>query len=324
MAIAHVGHAELRVTDLEASRDWFTNVLGLFVSAETENQVYLRAWQDWDHHTLILTRADASGLEHLGWRVSGPDDLAEHEKQLRSLGIDFEWVDGGTELGQGDSIRFVTPVSGIPTELYWEVARYEEPDPRLQSALASHPQRYVGTGVAPRRFDHMNFLVNDVRGEQEWHTEVLGIRHNYYVQGKDDDRLGSWLARTNLAHEIAFMRNSNQDGNLLHHVAYFLDAPDQLIRAATLIVESQTKLEWGPGAHGTSGAIFLYCFEPSGNRIEVWTGGMLIFAPDWQAIRWDPDTSALGLEMWGSAMPESYLTYGTALAPRVPAGLPGT
>lgn len=322
MAIAHVGHSELRVTDLEASRDWFTNVLGLFVSDETENQVYLRAWQDWDHHTLVLTQANESGLEHVGWRVSGPDDLAQHEKQLRSLGVEFEWSKGGTELGHGDSIRFLTPASGIPTELYWEVERYQETNPNLQSALASHPQRYVGNGVAPRRFDHVNFLVNDVRGEQRWHTEVLGIRHNYYLEGKEGDRLGSWLAKTNLAHEIAFMRNRNQDGNRLHHVAYFLDSADQLIRAATLIVESGTKLEWGPGAHGTSGAIFLYCFEPSGNRIEVWTGGFLLFAPDWQPIRWDPGTSAIGLEMWGSVMPESYLTYGTPLPTRIPVGLP--
>ena len=319
MAIAHIGHAELRVTDLEASRDWFMRVFGLFVSAETHNQVYLRAWQDWDHHTLVLTQADVSGLEHLAWRVSGPDDLAEHERRLRSLGVEVEWVEGGTELGHGDSIRFLTPVSGIPTELYWEVERYREADPAMQSALASHPQRYTGNGVAPRRFDHVNFLVDDVRAEQEWHTEALGIRHNYYVEGRDDMRLGSWLARTNLSHEIAFMRSRNQDGSRLHHVGYYLDAPDQLIRAATIIVENGTKLEWGPGAHGTSGAIFLYCFEPSGNRIEVWTGGFLLFAPDWQALRWDPERSSLGLEMWGSVMPESYLTYGTPLG--LPAGL---
>ncbi len=59
------------------------------------------------------------------------------------------------------------------------------------------------------------------------------------------------------------------------------------------------------------GGIFLYCFEPSGNRVEVWTGGFLIFAPDWEAIRWDSENAPFGLEMWGSEMPETYLTYGT-------------
>jgi catechol 2,3-dioxygenase len=313
MTISHVGHAELRVTDLEASRAFFTDVMGLFVSDETDYQVYLRAWQDFDHHTLLLTQAEQSGLEHLAWRVSGPDDLVAHATQLKQLGVDYEWREGGTELGHGDSLRFRTPSAGIPTELYWEVERYVERNPAMVSSLASHPQRYIGRGIGPRRFDHANFLVDDVRAEQVWHSEHLGIRHNYFVE-RDGQRMGSWLAKTNLSHEIAFMRNRNQNGDALHHLAYYLDSADQVLRAATIIADGGARLEWGPGQHGTSGAIFLYCYEPSGNRIEVWTGGFLLFAPDWEPIRWDTENAAYGLEMWSSPMPESYLTYGTSLA----------
>ena len=43
------------------------------------------------------------------------------------------------------------------------------------------------------------------------------------------------------------------------------------------------------------------------------TGGLLLFAPDWQALRWDRATGPLGLELWGSGMPETYLTHGTPL-----------
>jgi catechol 2,3-dioxygenase len=314
MAIAHIGHAELRVRDLEASREFFTGALGLFVSEETDDQVYLRAWQDWDHHTLLLTRARESGFGHVAWRVQGPGDLKGHERELKSLGVEVEWLEGST--GHGDSLRFRSPRSGIPVELYWEVEKFSCTDPALVSRLPSHPQRYTGKGIAPRRFDHANFLVDDVRAEQEWFSDVLGIRHNYYVE-LGGQRMGSWLAKTNVSHEIAFMRNKNQDGDQLHHVAYFLDSPDQLIRAATLLVDAGYELEWGPGTHGTSGAIFLYAFEPSGHRIEVWTGGLLLFAPDWQALRWDTETASLGLEMWGSDMPATYLTYGTPLAAEV-------
>jgi catechol 2,3-dioxygenase len=317
MTIAHVGHAELRVTDLAASRHFFTEIMGLFVTAETDKQVYLRAWQDWDHHTLLLTEADESGLGHVGWRVSGPDDLVEHEQQLKRLGLPYEWLEGGAELGHGDSIRFLTPVAEIPTELYWEVDRYVESDPALMSTLASHPQRFTGGGVAPRRFDHVNFLINDVKAEQEWLSQHLGIRHNYYIEGTDGGRIASWLAKTNLSHEIGLMRNRLQNGNRLHHVAYYLDSADQLLRGATLVADAGYELEWGPGQHGTSGAIFLYCFEPSGNRIEVWTGGMLLFAPDWQPIRHTPgERGDLGFagEMWGSHMPDSYVTVGTSLS----------
>ena len=319
MTIVHAGHTELYVSDLERSRAFFIDVLGLHVSDETDSQVYLRAWQDWDHHTLLLTRADQSGLGHIAWRVSGPDDLRDHESQLRRLGVEYEWKAGGTELGHGDSIRFRTPSAGIPMELYWDVERFVESDPALQSRLPSHPTRYTGRGLAPRRFDHANFLIDDVQTEQEWLTAVLGIRHNYYLISREGLRLGSWLAKSNLSHEIALMRNRGQTGSLLHHVGYFVDSPDQIVRGATILMDSGVTIEWGPAAHGTSGAMFLYCFEPSGHRIEVWTGGFLLFAPDWQPLRWEPETSSLGLEMWGSPMPETYLTYGTQLSAAEPA-----
>jgi catechol 2,3-dioxygenase len=311
MAIAHLGHAELRVSDLEGSRRFFTETLGLFVTEETGDRVYLRAWQDWDHHTLVLTRAAESGVDHIAWRVQGPDDLEEHARDLKALGVEVEWQAGSA--GHGDSLRFRSPGAGIPLELYWEVEPYVCADPDLHSRLPSHPQRFTGKGVAPRRFDHVNFLVDDVRAEQEWFSDVLGIRHNYYVAGEKDLRLGSWMAKTNVSHEIALMRHRDQAGTHLHHVAYFLDSPDQLARGATLLADAGYTIEWGPGQHGTSGAIFLYAFEPSGHRVEVWSGGMLLFAPDWQALRWDEETGPLGMELWGSGMPESYLTYGTPL-----------
>ena len=64
----------------------FTEVLGLYASEETEEKVYLRAWQDWDHHTLILTKSDHPGVEHVGWRVEKPGDLGAHEKRLEGFG----------------------------------------------------------------------------------------------------------------------------------------------------------------------------------------------------------------------------------------------
>ena len=313
MPIAHLGHAELLVSDLESSRDFFTRVLGLHVSDESDDQVYLRAWQDWEHHTLVLTRAAESALGHLAWRVSGPEQLSEYERLLTAVGVECHWVEGGSELGQGDGLRFSSP-AGIPHELYWEADRHVERDPALSSRLPSHPTKFGTTGVAPRRFDHVNFLVEDALAEQKWTTDVLGIRHNYYLENEDNMRLGSWLSSNNLSHEIAIMRNRGPIDSALHHVAYFVDSPDQVVRGATILAENEITIEWGPGTHGTSGAIFLYFLEPSGHRIEVWTGGFLLFAPDWKPVRWDRSVFQLGLDLWGSTPPESFMTQGTPFA----------
>src|SRR5437868_2955902 len=68
MKIAHAGHAELRVKDFEASKRFFTETMGLFISYEDNDRAYLRAWQDFEHHSLILTKGETSALVHLGWR----------------------------------------------------------------------------------------------------------------------------------------------------------------------------------------------------------------------------------------------------------------
>ncbi len=75
MKIAHAGHAELQVKDLEASKRFFTDVVGLLVSDEDDKSVYLRAWQDFEHHSLLLTKGDESALVHLGWRVEDRTSL---------------------------------------------------------------------------------------------------------------------------------------------------------------------------------------------------------------------------------------------------------
>lgn len=308
MPISHLGHAEINVPDLDASRRFFVEIMGLQVSHETDDQVYLRAWQDWDHHTLILTRRDEPGLEHFGWRVPAKEDATEIEARLKSQGLESAWIAGSDILGHGDALRFLTP-GGLPFELYWEVDAYQAP-PEMTSVMPSHPSRRTNWGAPPRRFDHVTLAVEDVRHEQEWLTETLGIRHNYFSE-IEGERWGSWMSCNNVSHEIAVIKSA-QGGGRLHHVAYFADTPDEVLRLADLLVDHEYGVEWGPGKHGTSGATFLYFKEPSGNRIEVWTGGMLIFPPDWKAIEWGPEVMALGNSYWGQPMPETF-TLGTGL-----------
>lgn len=182
MKIAHAGHAELLVSNLAASKKFFTETMGLSITEEDATSVYLRAWQDWEHHTLILRKSDTSALVHLGWRVETPESLEEYAQRFEEVGVAFRWIEAGTEHGQGRALRFSSP-GGVPMELYWEIERYHASDPELVSALPSFPQKYPMNGIAPRRFDHFNVMVNDVASEQAWITDVLGIKHRYFVEG---------------------------------------------------------------------------------------------------------------------------------------------
>jgi catechol 2,3-dioxygenase len=311
--VSHIGHIEVMVTDLAASTEHFTELMGLQVTAQEGNRVFLRAWQDLDHHTLVLTEGPESGLAHIGWRVHTYSEVQEIEADLQARGIATSWGTAHEGRGHGDALRFLTP-NGVPTELYYEV-EYFRPPPELESKFPSHPAKIGTRGIVPRRFDHVTLSVPDCVSEQEFLTSALGIHHRYYGQLPDGTRIGSWMSRTNVSHEIAVGGNFLGDGSRLHHFAYYAESADSLLNAASMLVDHGFALDFGPARHGTSSATCLYWKEPSGNRIEVWTGGFLIFDPDWQASRWEGDLIVAGLgDEWGTSQFGEGMMGGTTIS----------
>ena len=160
----------------------FTEVLGLYASEETEEKVYLRAWQDWDHHTLILTKSDHPGVEHVGWRVEKPEDLGARETSSRfGDRLPLDRGRRGSWAGRRPSLHD-TGRDAFRTVLGARSLRRARGALSLPGCLAA--QKFPSRGVAPRRFDHMNFLVDKPGDEQEWMTRELGIHHRYYVESE--------------------------------------------------------------------------------------------------------------------------------------------
>jgi catechol 2,3-dioxygenase len=50
MTVMRSGDVHLRVGDLEAARRHYATTLGLRVVAEENDKVYLRGWDEFDHH----------------------------------------------------------------------------------------------------------------------------------------------------------------------------------------------------------------------------------------------------------------------------------
>lgn len=311
--VSHIGHVEVLVTDLAASTEHMTEIMGLMVTAQEDDRVFLRAWQDRDHHTLVLTEGPESGLSHIGWRVHTREEIEAIERDLTARGIETSWAEAHEGRGHGDALRFLTP-GGIPYELYHEV-EYFEPTPEQASRFPSHPAKIPTRGIVPRRFDHVTLTVPDCVAEQEFLTETLGIHHRYYGELPDGKRVGSWMSATNIAHEIALMGDMVGSGAMLHHFAFYAESADSLLNAASMLVDQGYKLDFGPARHGTSSATCLYWKEPSGNRIEVWTGGFLIFDPDWEPQRWDGSMIVEGIgDEWATSAFTEAMMGGTIIS----------
>ena len=60
--VVRPGHCLLRVLDMEAALKHYTEVVGLIETDRDEKgQVYLKAWDEQDHHSIILREADIPG-----------------------------------------------------------------------------------------------------------------------------------------------------------------------------------------------------------------------------------------------------------------------
>ncbi|MFO7274172.1 MAG: catechol 2,3-dioxygenase [Bacillota bacterium] len=309
--VAQLAHVEILTPRPEETLWFFKELLGLSETEREGQSVYLRAYEDFYHHTLKVTEAPAPGLGHVAWRASSPEALSEAVGRLEAAGFGLGWIDG--DRGHGPAYRFRTP-DGHAMELLWEVGYYEAP-PEQRSLLRNRPQKRPLRGVPVRRIDHVNLMVSNVEVHKQFLVDHLGFHVREVKIGREGREVGAWLSVSPLVHEIAFMRDATGVGGRFHHVAYWYGFPQHLFDLAELCSEYGVRIEAGPGKHGTTQAYFLYVFEPGGNRVELFGDtGYLIFDPDWQTVVWDVANEA-DLEkssIWfGPNLPPTFYTYGT-------------
>ena len=91
--VAHVGHVELFTPRPDESLTFFTSIVGLHEAGRSGAFVYLRAWGDYERHTLKLTAHSSSGLGQVGLRVR---DEATLQRLVSHLGRRTRSRDGWT------------------------------------------------------------------------------------------------------------------------------------------------------------------------------------------------------------------------------------
>ena len=52
--VCKLGHVQLSTPDIDASLHFFRDLVGLDVVGEDDGKVYLRAWNEIDHHSLVV------------------------------------------------------------------------------------------------------------------------------------------------------------------------------------------------------------------------------------------------------------------------------
>ena len=304
--LAHIGHAELLTPEPERSLRFFVEALGMEQDAVDGQSVFLRGWGDYQRYSLKLTEAPEPGLGHLALRARSAESLGRLVAAAEAAGRGIGWIDG--DVGHGPAYRCTDP-DGHILELYYETERYEPP-PHLRPALRNQPQRYTGRGAAVKRLDHVNLLATDVAACREFSTEVLGFRHYEGIVLDDGSEAGAWLSLSIAAHELIYVADARHAQGRLHHLAFWVDTREEVLRAADLFIEHLIPIEFAPSKHTISQGLFLYVFEPGGNRIEVTSGGYFVYDPDQQPVLWTQTERARG-QAWEVKTVESFHYFGT-------------
>lgn len=301
------GHVQLRVLDMAAAVRHYAEVIGLWETArDALGRVYLKAWDEHDHHSVVLRESDEAGMDFMGFRVDSPATLKKLADDVKASGLctQLQWIEAGEMLATGPRFRFTVP-TGHSIELFAEKDKVGNGMPLV------NPEVYPDglKGMSPTRFDHCLLYGDDLDGTTRLFTEVLGFNlAEKVIAGPDQLLIAAFLSCSNKPHDVAFIRHPQK--NKFHHASFLLDNWGEVLKAADIITRKRVSIDIGPTRHGITRGETIYFFDPSGNRNEVFSGGYIHY-PDRPTLTWTDDELGRAIFYHDRKLNEAFLNVVT-------------
>ena len=292
--ILRCAYMELVVTDLAASRVFYVDVLGLYVTEEDGEAIYLRTYEEFIHHNLVLREGPVAAVAAFAYRVRSPEELDNAVAFYTELGCRIERRKEGFVKGVGDAVRVQDPL-GFPIEFFYEVEHVD----RLAWAYDLHiPGALV-------RLDHFNQVTPDVP-KAAAHPGDLGFRVPEDIEDGEGTVYAAWMRRKPTVHDTAM---TGGDGPRMHHVAFATHEKHNIIAICDKMgaLRISDRIERGPGRHGVSNAFYLYILDPDGHRVEIYTQDYWTGDPDNPLVTWDVHDNQRR-DWWGNPVVPSWYT----------------
>jgi catechol 2,3-dioxygenase len=285
--VLRAGHVAIRVLEMGPALKHYVEVLGLTETArDDKGRVFLKAWDEHDHHSVVLREADEAGMDYMGWRVDSPATLKKLAVDIEAskLCTDMQWIPEGEHPKTGERFRFTIP-TGHVMELYAHKEKLGNDCGTSGQDINPAPWPDLMHGIAPSRYDHCLLYGDDLDGTVKLFRDVLGFGLAEQVMAGPDGKLmiGAFLTCSNKPHDVAFIRQPVK--NKFHHASFILGSWEQVLRAGDILSRNKTSIDIGPTRHGITRGETIYFFDPSGNRNEVFSGGY-IYYPDKPTITW--------------------------------------
>jgi catechol 2,3-dioxygenase-like lactoylglutathione lyase family enzyme len=241
--VRKIAHASYETPDLEPQVAYYTDILGLALTAKEKDAAYLA--NTVDHHAVVLRRGPEAKCLRIGFQLGPDDDLDAFEKQTAAHGIKTARRKDA-EPTIADMLTFADP-KGTVMEVF------QRPAPA--------PQKFQRTGVVPHKLGHVAFHVADVKGVTKFYCDVLGFRVS--------DWMGDFFSFLRCGPDHHTINLVETGSNRHFHTAFEVRDWSHLQNACDFLSLNGYKTLWGPGRHGIGHNLFAYHRSPNGLITEL-------------------------------------------------------
>jgi 2,3-dihydroxybiphenyl 1,2-dioxygenase len=265
MSVTELGYMGLHVADLEAWKTFAREILALEVVDENEgDRCYLR--MDYWHHRIVLHRDPSDDLAYLGFRVAGPDEFVETQKQLADAGIEFRVgsIAEAEERRVLEVLKLADP-DGNPIEIFHgPLVRFAKP---FHPGRGMHGRFVTGAGGLGHCIIRQRDSEKGVRFYQ-----ALGMRGGVeYKFGSGERSLQLRFMHCNQRdHSVAWGIGSPE--KRLNHVMIEVDNLDDVGLTHDLVRQAKIPVHIQLGKHSNDHMYSFYFRSPSGFMIEYGFG----------------------------------------------------
>lgn len=300
--VMRLGEVQIRVLDMAEAKEHYGKRMGLHeMMTGADGRVYFKAWDEKDHHSVVLRESDRAGLDHFAFKVFDDATLSALQAKLEAFGIAVEHVEAGVYPKSGRRLKFHIP-TGQQMHLYAEKAQPGNTLGELNPGTV--PDEGVIRGMRVYGLDHLFILGPQMADNVRLFTEVFEFDlAEELVDQPGGKQILTFLSCSSRAHDIAFGLHAEQDR--LHHVSFRLNSTEDHVWAGDLMGKYRIPVEHND-RHGITAVKTIYYFDPSGNRNEVFVGGHTRY-PDSPKLTWTMDHLGLAAFAQSLHVPESFL-----------------
>lgn len=301
--LLRTGLIQLRVLDMDKTLAHYRDIVGLDEVCTTDDgRVCLKGYDEFDHHSIVLRKADSAGMDFIGFKAANEEVLKEVEEKTKAFGLSYEIIPANTDQpGFGKRLAVQMP-TGHRFDIYAEVEMSADHPGILNPDIwIKEPH-----GMRAQSLDHALLYGPNAKETVRYCLEVLGMRPVEELRLPDGQgNLCTWLTLNNKAHDLAVLEH--EVPGTLHHIGFKLESWNDIGHAADLIAINDISLDAGPMRHGITRGQTIYFFDPSGNRNETYAGGYAYY-PDSPTRVWDMDHVGKGIFYYTRELNERFLS----------------